>query len=294
MKTLGLCALLLGSLVAFCSSGFAVASEEGHIVWVSSRAENGRLNLWMMNPDGGGKKLVTTTFTQALHPSLSPDGLQVAFSTKDSGAWRIHIIKLDGSGLRRFTYFSSAVPHWSPDGLRMVFNSDHDDEPTDTPDLWAMNLNETNLVELLDNPPTMDFNGQWSPDGERLLFVSDRSGNFDLFVMNIDGSDLTRLTTDLAGDYNPQWSPDGEKIVFVSERSGNADLFVMNSDGSNVIQLTDHAAYDTDPAWSPSGDRIVFVSDRAGHLDLWIIRADGSQPIQVTDDEALDFQPDWQ
>ena len=265
MKALGLCVLLLGSLVAFCSSGFAVASEEGHIVWVSSCAEDGRFNIWMMNPDGGGKKQVTTTFTQALHPSLSPDGLQVAFSTKDSGAWRIHIIKLDGSGLRRFTYFSSAVPHWSPDGQRMVFNSDHDDEPTDTPDLWAMGLDETNLVELVDSPPTKDFNGQWSPDGERLLFVSDRSGNFDLFVMNIDGSDLTRLTSDRAGDYNPQWSPDGEKIIFVSERSGNADLFVMDSDGS----------------------------DRAGHLDLWMIRADGSHPTQITNDEALDFHPDW-
>lgn len=85
MKTLGLCVLLLGSLVAFCRSGFAVASEEGHIVWVSSRAKDGRFNLWMMNPDGGGKTQVTTTFTQALHPALSPDGLQVAFSTKDSG-----------------------------------------------------------------------------------------------------------------------------------------------------------------------------------------------------------------
>jgi len=96
MKATGLCVLVFVSIVAFCSSGFAVPTKEGHIVWVSSRAEDGGFNLWMMNPDGSGKKQVTTTFTQALHPSLSPDGLQVAFSTKDSGAWRIHIIKLDG------------------------------------------------------------------------------------------------------------------------------------------------------------------------------------------------------
>lgn len=293
MKTAGLCILLLIGVVAFCTSGVAAASDEGHIVWVSDRAGDGRLNLWVMNPDGSGKKPVTKTFTQALYPAISPDGLSVAFSTQDSGAWRIHIIKVDGSGLRRFTYFSSAVPDWSPDGLRMVFNSDHDDEPTDTPDLWAMNLNETNLVELVDSPPTADFNAQWSPDGERILFVSDRSGNFDLYVMNLDGSGLTQLTTDNASDYNPQWSPDGERIVFVSDRSGNADLFVMASDGAGVVQLTDHEAFDSDPAWSPNGDRIVFVSTRSGHYDLWVIRADGSRLTQITDDEALDVQPDW-
>jgi Tol biopolymer transport system component len=86
----------------------------------------------------------------------------------DSGVWYIYLINLDGTGLKQFTTFSSAVPDWSPDILRLVFNSDHDDEPKDTPDLWEMDLDGTNLVEFIDRPPSADLSGKWSANGEQV------------------------------------------------------------------------------------------------------------------------------
>jgi Tol biopolymer transport system component len=292
MKLVGVLCLIVVGLVATCSAAAASDHDEGRIVWASSYGD-GRLNLWSISPDGIGRARITSSFEQALFPSISPDGTRIAFSSMDTGVWYVYLVNMSGTGLVRFTTFSSAVPHWSPDGLRLVFNSDHDDEPKDTPDLWGMDLDGTNLVEYIDRPPTADFNGQWAPDGNRILFVSDRDGDYNLYVVDTDGTGLKRLTSHRAADYNPCWSPDGSKIAFVSDRSGNLDIYVMDSDGSNVVRLTTYLGYDSAPAWSPSGDRIVFESDRDGHSDLWIMDADGSNPTQLTDDEAADIHPDW-
>lgn len=285
--------LILVVLIAACAMAFTALADDERIVWVSDRAGDGRLNLWAMNPDGTHCVQLTTSFVQAVYPSISPEGTQIAFSSQDTGVWYIYLIDADGSNLTQFTDCSSAVPHWSPDGERLIFNSDHDDEPKDTPDLWAMDLDGSNLEEIVDKPPTADFNGQWSPDGKRILFVSNRDGDYNLYVIDVDGTKLTRLTDDPSGEWSGRWSPDGSRILFISDRTGNPDLFIMDADGSNVVQVTDYKGSDIDPAWSPDGNQIVFMSDRSGNPDLWIIGADGSDPTQVTDDKALDRFPDW-
>jgi len=278
--------LLLGGLIA-------ATEDEGRIVWSSDRAGDGRMNLWAIAPDGSHPVQVTTTFDAALHPSISPDGTRIAFSSPDTGTWYIYLIDADGSNLVQFTDFSSAVPDWSPDGSRLIFNSDHDDEPKDTPDLWAMDLDGTNLVELVDNPPYADFNGQWSPDGKKILFCSNRLGSYDLFTLELANGRLTRLTSGGTNEWGGRWSPDGSRILFVSDRYGQPDIFVMDADGTHVTRLTTYGGVDNDPAWSPDGERIVFLSDRGGHPDLWLMRADGTELVQLTDDPALDRFPDW-
>lgn len=283
--------LMAGSSVLWAENDAAV--DEGTIVWVTDRDGEGRLNLWSINPDGTAASQVTRGFVQALFPAISPCGDLVAFSSADTGTWAIYIIGIDGTGLRRFTRFSSAVPDWSPDGEKLIFNSDHDDEPVDVPDLWGMNLDGTNKVEYLDSPPTADFNPQWAPSGETILFVSNRDGNYNLYLMDADGSNIRRLTDDPANEYNPCWSPDGTKIAYTSDRAGTTDVCVIDADGTNVTCITSHSGADHTPDWSPAGDRIVFVSDRSGQIDLWIVDADGSNPQQLTNDLAPDLHPDW-
>jgi Tol biopolymer transport system component len=291
-------ACLVGCLIAAVWVGcvgmaLSAAEDEGRIVWASTRAGDGRLNLWAIGPDGTGATRVTRGFVQAMYPSISPDGERIAFSSMDTGVWFIYLIDADGTDLVQLTDFSSAVPHWSPDGVRLVFNSDHDDEPKDTPDLWGMAVDGTGLVEYVDRPPSADFNGRWSPDGKRILFVSNRDGNYNLYALTVDGGGLERLTWHNGSEFNPRWSPDGKRIAFVSDRRGNLDIYVMNVDGTGTARLTDHPGLDRAPAWSPDGTRIVFESDRAGHPDLWIMNADGSDPRALTNDEAIDLQPDW-
>lgn len=107
-----------------------------------------------------------------------------------------------------------------------------------------------------------DGSPAWSPDSTRLAFYSERDGNAEIYVMNADGTGVTRLTDSGADEGYPAWSPDGRTISFDSDRDGNFDVFAMNADGSNVRPVTRHPARDVSATWSPDGTAIVFMSDR--------------------------------
>ena len=104
-------------------------------------------------------------------------------------------------------------------------------------------------------------NPSWSPDGSQIAFDSDRDGNWEIYVMDADGSNPTNLTNNAADDQRPAWSPDGSKIAFHSNRDGNLDeIYVMDADGSNPIRLTNNTDNDHCPSWSPDGSKIAFRS----------------------------------
>jgi len=117
----------------------------------------------------------------------------------------------------------------------------------------------------------------------KIVFQSDRNGNWDIYAMNVDGSNLIQLTDNPAEDGYPVWSPDGTKIVFESKRDGSFAIYLMNADGSEQTRLTNHPSNNFNPEWSPDGKKIVFSSDRDGSNELYIMNVDGSEVIQVTD-----------
>src|SRR3989449_10108805 len=125
----------------------------------------------------------------------------------------------------------------------------------------------------------------------KIAFVSDRDGNFEIYVMDADGSNQTRLTNNPARDGEPAWSPDGTKIVFVSQRDGNAEIYAMNADGSNQTRLTNNSADDVSPDWSPDGTKIVFVRPGSSLNDIFVINADGSGQRKIT--EGFLSSPVW-
>ena len=98
-----------------------------------------------------------------------------------------------------------------------------------------------------------------SPDGRRIAFISNRGGQFKLYVMNIDGSNLVRLTDDSTADDSPAWSPNGEFIAFVAEREGGSDLHIISADGSSRRQVTYGGGSDLHPGWATDGLRLIFT-----------------------------------
>ena len=127
----------------------------------------------------------------------------------------------------------------------------------------------------------------------RIAFSSDRGGDFDLYVVNEDGTGLAQITSSPGEDIHPSWSPGGEWVVFASERNGHFDIWVIRGDGSSAMPLIEHTAEDWFPAWSPDGRWIVFASNRGGNHDLYLVRPDGSDLQQLAETAEDEMRPAW-
>jgi Tol biopolymer transport system component len=147
-------------------------------------------------------------------------------------------------------------------------------------EIYIMDADGNNQLNLTNNPSN-DFIPSLSPDGKKILFVSDRKwepdnkmdDNLDIFVMNVDGSNVKNLTGHRAWDTMPRWSPDGSMIVFLSSHSGWPCLWAMDAEGKNFLNLTPNRnSRDWNfyiwPAWSPDGKKIVYTTGQDGNYTI--------------------------
>ena len=128
-----------------------------------------------------------------------------------------------------------------------------------------------------------------------IVFYSDRDGDYEIYVMNTDGTNVTKLTINTAYDTAPAWSPDGSKIAFSSDRDGDQEIYVMDADGTNVVRLTRNIGYDIHPAWSPDGSKIAFSSGKDGDQEIYVMDADGTNVVRLTRtaDPIINQRPSW-
>ena len=128
----------------------------------------------------------------------------------------------------------------------------------------------------------------------RLAFAARVDGNWDIYSIRPDGSDLRRITTDPAEDRAPAYSPDGTRMLFQSRRDGNWEIYSLDLSTGDLAQLTHHLAYDGMPAWSPDGQQIAFESMRADDLDVFVMTAEGDSPRNLTSESPSgDMEPAW-
>ena len=115
-----------------------------------------------------------------------------------------------------------------------------------------------------------------------IVFQSDRSGNWDIFRVEADGSSLVRLTSHKSADLNPAWAPDGSLIAFSSERTGAGDIYVMSPDGNNIRRITDDPSYEGAPRFTPDGKALIFEGERDGRAEVYSVELASREVVRVT------------
>jgi Tol biopolymer transport system component len=185
---------------------------------------------------------------------------------------------------------------------KIAFDSDRHGGDTD---IWTMDPDGRNLVNLTAKSKAGDGSASWRADGRRIAFVSNRvtatnpEGDSEIFIMKADGSHQRQITFNALDDQEPAWSPDGRRMVFVRDFAPiqgeiDYDLFTMNADGSDQRNLTSSpGVQDEHPNWSPDGRRIAFASDRRDYYEIYTMRPNGSSVRRLTFNDAGDFQPTW-
>lgn len=163
----------------------------------------------------------------------------------------------------------------------------------------APSASHTPTTELL---PAMSSTLTVTPNslggGGRLAFVSDRLGDTgtdwddEIYLIDVDGRNLVRLTENETWDKEPVWSPDGQKIAFVSGRTGNSEIFTMNPDGTGITQITDNPLSDGGVSWSPDGSKIVYESIRHTYISIFILDLDDGSEIRFRG-EVGTLEPSW-
>lgn len=253
------------------------------IYFVSART--GHKEIWVMDYDGMNQRPLTHLGTISLSPRVSPDNSRVAFSSLGRNGWSIRMYSLDLGRIVAFPSWGGTTlsPAWSSDGTKLAFSSDRGGDP----DIYVTDASgmSPHRITAFRGP---DVSPTWNPKtNSQIAWVSGRTKLPQIYVMDTDGANVTRLTD---GGYAsaPSWSPNGTLLTFAWNRSygpgapGGEDIYIMNIASKAWTQLTHSTGANDAPSWSPDGRHIVFQREEGGHSEIWMMLADGTDQQQLT------------
>ena len=234
------------------------------------RPPNGNVDIYVVDGKGGEPIQLTDDLAWDKWPAWSPDGGRLAFLSD----LKLLVMDANGKNRKNIAFNTNWRPAWSPDGRQLAVMKGFS--------IWIFDV-ET-LEEREVHGTRVGMLPAWSPDGLQIAFRSDirHEGNWDIYLIDIDGQNLKRLTTNRADDRYPAWSPDGTELAFSSDRSGRSQIYVMNMIGRKKIrQLTKLPFSGQGPAWSPGGDQIAFggqTDDDLKSSGIYVVDAKGGKP----------------
>jgi Tol biopolymer transport system component len=228
-------------------------------------------------------------------PTKTNEGSKICFQEIGGASFenRLMIMNYDGTELQELLANESEAdfnvryggPSFTPDRTKIIFASNRDKQDLNDNDLYLMNLDGSDIVQLTDDPASQEH----EPDvhGHTIIYNAyDESGNLQIYSMNDDGSNFQQLTSSSGGPHTPRFSSDGSKIVFSSLVEG--DIFIMNADGSGLKNLTaDVAGGHFGPALSPDGTRIAYYRNATVNAEIFTMAIDGSDKTQITNFSGL-------
>lgn len=268
-----------------------IKKENGKIAF-SRVVGGGNIELFEISPDGKQTKQLTFSGNSSkpivnAHPSFSPNGKLVAFTSTRNGNASLFTMNSNGSNIRQVTrdLEYSEVPSFSPDGNRIAFSGSRGGSF----EIFTINVNGTGLKQLTFNNATND-GPKYTPDGKYIVFSSDVNGsgtpkNRDLYIMDAHtGRNVRRLTYGMDNRFSRSISPDGKKIVFSSTKNDVGNLYIIDIDGKNLKQITNATGNGTGtapipgfivfngaitPAWSPNGKEIAYADNSSGDYRIY-------------------------
>jgi len=274
------------------------APAAGGIVFFASDRRDHNFEIYRIAGNGADPRRLTTDLEHSdLAPVLSPDGSKVAWEREVSGANGVHEVELwvmnaDGSDQQRVVQNGSEnrSPSWGAGNASLYYAS----FVTGNWEIFRVDL-ATGATVNLTNDPYADQHPRVSPDGRRVAFHTNRDVQFEIYVMNADGSDPHDVSNDPADDRYPSWSPDGSRIVW-SRYIDSFDLYTMKADGSaqHVVATTPYQ--ELEASFSPDGTSLVYQTNRYPPAGLEVIPAAGGDARSLVMSGAApgsDLSPVW-
>ncbi len=222
---------------------------------------------------------------------------QIAYVSTKGGNKEIWAMDYDGANQHQLTHLKSIslTPRWSPDSSKIAFTCYVPFRGVTSAQICIYSTDSDRLISF---PRYRGSNSSpaWTPDGQQLAFMSSQNGEPEIYIANLNGSGLKRLTFAAGVSTSPAFNPKtGQQIVFVSDRAGDPVLYLANTDGTNVQRLDmPDMGYVVDPAWSPNGQLIAFSWRRpSGNFDIYVMDIVTRQLVELTRDEGRNERPSW-
>jgi TolB protein len=327
-----------------CNEGTDGPDGNGRVFFITRRIPNSAdWQIYVMDFTGESQHRAINKIVNYARPGISYTSRKIAFTTYEN-QYNLYISNLDGTDMKLIASSQTfcGAQTWSPDGSRLLYLKGRTNERIYYPVVYDVNADQENiLIDSSDytspkwlssdevllipaadrsiirynilNKTRVKISAEeilfadyaLSPDGKVIAATSACWEGSQIFLLNIDGSDLRQITTSVSPDWfdtgfaregngSPSWSRDGKNLAFVSYGDGDAEIFIADANGTNMKQITFNEDYDGDPVWSNDGQFIFFSSNRdrsLGNYDIFRMNATGNNVLNVTRSPGNDALP---